>query len=166
MKYETVIGIEIHCELKTKTKMFSGAPTSFGEVANTCVNEVDLGHPGTLPCVNKDAVRLAILAATALKCEIDPLVKFDRKNYYYSDLPKGFQITQQFHPIGSNGVITIKTDDGEKDIRINRIHMEEDTAKQFHSDAGTLVDYNRAGTPLVEIEIGRASCRERVSSPV
>ena len=82
MKYETVIGIEIHCELKTKTKMFSGAPTSFGEVANTCVNEVDLGHPGTLPCVNKDAVRLAILAATALKCEIDPLVKFDRKNYY------------------------------------------------------------------------------------
>ena len=151
MKYETVIGIEIHCELKTKTKMFSGAPTSFGEVANTCVNEVDLGHPGTLPCVNKDAVRLAILAATALKCEIDPLVKFERKNYYYSDLSKGFQITQQFHPIGSNGVITIKTDDGEKDIRINRIHMEEDTAKQFHSDAGTLVDYNRAGTPLVEI---------------
>lgn len=151
MKYETVIGIEIHCELKTKTKMFSSAPTSFGAVANTCVNEIDLGHPGTLPCVNKEAVRLAVLACTALKCEIDPLVKFDRKNYYYSDLPKGFQITQQFHPIGRNGVITIKTEDGTKDIRINRIHMEEDTAKQFHSDAGTLVDYNRAGTPLVEI---------------
>lgn len=151
MKYETVIGIEIHCELKTKTKMFSSAPTSFGEVANTCVNEIDLGHPGTLPCVNKEAVRLAILAATALHCEINPLVKFDRKNYYYSDLPKGFQITQQFHPIGTGGYVHIKTDAGEKDIRINRIHMEEDTAKQFHSDAGTLIDFNRAGTPLVEI---------------
>ena len=151
MKYETVIGIEIHCELKTKTKMFSSAPVAFGEVANTCVNEVDLGHPGTLPCVNKEAVRLAVKAATALRCEIDPLVKFDRKNYYYSDLPKGFQITQQFHPIGRNGCITIETEDGKKDIRINRIHMEEDTAKQFHSDAGTLIDFNRAGTPLVEI---------------
>ena len=151
MKYETVIGIEIHCELKTKTKMFASAPVAFGEVANTCVNEVDLGHPGTLPCVNKEAVRLAVKAATALRCEIDPLVKFDRKNYYYSDLPKGFQITQQFHPIGRNGCITIETEDGKKDIRINRIHMEEDTAKQFHSDAGTLIDFNRAGTPLVEI---------------
>lgn len=151
MKYETVIGIEIHCELKTKTKMFSSAPVAFGEVANTCVNEVDLGHPGTLPCVNKEAVRLAVKAATALRCEIDPLVKFDRKNYYYSDLPKGFQITQQFHPIGRNGCITIETEDGKKDIHINRIHMEEDTAKQFHSDAGTLIDFNRAGTPLVEI---------------
>ena len=151
MKYETVIGIEIHCELKTKTKMFSSAPTSFGEVANTCVNEVDLGHPGTLPCVNKEAVRLALLAATALKCKIDPLVKFDRKNYYYSDLPKGFQITQQFHPIGSGGTITIETKEGTKEIRINRMHMEEDTAKQFHSDAGTLIDFNRAGTPLIEI---------------
>ncbi|MEG0361066.1 MAG: Asp-tRNA(Asn)/Glu-tRNA(Gln) amidotransferase subunit GatB [Longicatena sp.] len=151
MNYETVIGIEIHCELKTKTKMFSSAPTSFGEVANTCVNEIDLGHPGTLPCVNKEAVRLALLAATALKCEIDPLIKFDRKNYYYSDLPKGFQITQQFHPIGSGGNISIDTPNGKKNIRINRMHMEEDTAKQFHSDAGTLIDFNRAGTPLVEI---------------
>lgn len=151
MSYETVIGIEIHCELKTKTKMFSSAPTSFGEVANTCVNEIDLGHPGTLPCLNKEAVRLSILAANALKCEIDPLVKFDRKNYYYSDLPKGYQITQQFHPIGLGGSVTIHTKQGTKDIRINRMHMEEDTAKQFHSQAGTLIDYNRAGTPLIEI---------------
>lgn len=151
MKFETVIGIEIHCELKTKTKMFSNAPVSFGETANTCVNEIDLGHPGTLPCVNKEAVRLAIKAATALQCTIDPLVKFDRKNYYYSDLPKGYQITQQFHPIGRNGSIVIETEQGSKEIRINRIHMEEDTAKQFHSDAGTLIDFNRAGTPLVEI---------------
>lgn len=152
MNYETIIGIEIHCELKTKTKMFSSAPVTFGEMANTCVNEIDLGHPGTLPCVNKEAVKLAIKAATAMNCEIDPLVKFDRKNYYYSDLPKGYQITQQFHPLGRNGHITIETKDGvKKDIRINRIHMEEDTAKQFHSDAGSLIDFNRAGTPLIEI---------------
>lgn len=151
MNYETVIGIEIHCELKTKTKMFSSAPVSFGEKANSCVNEVDLGHPGTLPCVNAKAVELAIMAATALHCEIDSLVKFDRKNYYYSDLPKGFQITQQFHPIGVGGYVEIDTDTGKKEIRINRIHMEEDTAKQFHNEQGTLIDYNRAGTPLVEI---------------
>lgn len=151
MNFETVIGIEIHCELKTKTKMFSSAPVSFGQMANTCVNEIDLGHPGCLPCVNMEAVRLAIKAATALNCEIDPLVKFDRKNYYYSDLPKGFQITQQFHPIGSGGYVEIDTEEGKKQIRINRIHMEEDTAKQFHGDAGTLIDFNRAGTPLIEI---------------
>lgn len=151
MNYETVIGIEIHCELKTKTKMFSGAPVSFGAVANSCVNEIDLGHPGVLPCVNKEAVRLAIMAATAMHCEIDPLVTFDRKNYYYSDLPKGFQITQQFHPIGSGGYVEIECEEGIKKIRLNRIHMEEDTAKQFHNDEGTLIDFNRAGTPLIEI---------------
>lgn len=151
MNWDVVIGIEIHCELKTKTKMFSSAPVEFGAKANTCVNEIDLGHPGTLPCVNKKAVELAIMAATALHCEIDPLVKFDRKNYYYSDLPKGFQITQQFHPIGSGGYIDIETDEGKKQIRINRMHMEEDTAKQFHGEGGTLIDFNRAGTPLVEI---------------
>ena len=109
MKYETVIGIEIHCELKTKTKMFSSAPVAFGEQANSCVNEIDLGHPGTLPCVNKKAVELAIMAATALHCEIDSLVKFDRKNYYYSDLSKWFQITQHFHPIGTGGYVEIDT---------------------------------------------------------
>lgn len=151
MKFETVIGIEIHCELKTKTKMFSSAPVSFGAPANSCVNEIDLGHPGTLPCVNKEAVRLAIMAATALHCEIDPLVKFDRKNYYYSDLPKGYQITQQFHPIGRGGYVEIETEAGTKKVRLDRIHMEEDTAKQFHNEEGTLIDFNRAGTPLVEI---------------
>lgn len=151
MKFETVIGIEIHCELKTKTKMFSSAPVSFGAPANSCVNEIDLGHPGTLPCVNKEAVRLAIMAATALHCEIDPLVKFDRKNYYYSDLPKGYQITQQFHPIGTGGYVEIETEAGTKKVHLDRIHMEEDTAKQFHNEEGTLIDFNRAGTPLVEI---------------
>ena len=151
MSREVTIGIEIHCELKTKTKMFSGAPVSFGAQANTNTSVIDLGHPGTLPCVNREAVRLAIKACAGLHCTIDPLVKFDRKNYYYSDLPKGFQITQQFHPIGKDGYVTIETEDGKKNVRIERIHMEEDTAKQFHKDTGTYIDFNRAGTPLVEI---------------
>lgn len=151
MMYETVIGIEIHCELKTKTKMFSSAPVTYGAQPNTCVNEIDLGHPGTLPSLNKQAVKLAIQACTALNLEIDPVVRFDRKNYYYSDLPKGFQITQQFHPIGSSGFIDIETSTGVKRIRINRLHMEEDTAKQYHVEDETWMDFNRAGTPLVEI---------------
>ena len=141
--YFVTIGIEIHCELKTKTKMFSSAPTSFGEVANTCVNEIDLGHPGTLPCVNKHAIELAIKACTGMHCAIDPLVRFDRKNYYYSDLPKGYQITQQFFPIGKDGYVEIDVDGEKKKIGIERIHMEEDT--------GTYIDFNRAGTPLIEI---------------
>ena len=151
MNFETVIGIELHCELKTKTKMFSGSPVSFGARSNSCVNEIDLGHPGTLPCLNKKAVELAIRACTATNCSIDTLVKFDRKNYYYTDLPKGYQITQQFHPIGSNGYVTIEVDGEEKKVRLNRIHMEEDTAKQFHYADGTYVDFNRAGIPLIEI---------------
>lgn len=150
-KYKTTIGIEIHCELKTGTKMFSGAPVKFGETANTCTSVVDLAMPGTLPSVNKEAVRLAIKACTGLHCDIDPLVKFDRKNYYYSDLPKGFQITQQFHPIGRDGYVEIEIEEGSKQIRIERIHMEEDTAKQFHRETGTYIDFNRAGVPLVEI---------------
>ncbi len=151
MEYDVTIGIEIHCQLKTNTKMFSGAPTSFGRKANTCVNEVDLGHPGSMPQVNEEAVRKAVMACTALHLTIDPLIKFDRKNYYYSDLPKGFQITQQFHPIGRDGYVEIDTAEGPKKIRIERIHMEEDTAKQFHLSKVSLLDYNRAGTPLIEI---------------
>ncbi len=151
MEYEATIGIEIHCQLKTVSKMFSGAPCTYGRKANTAVNEIDLGMPGTLPCLNMEAVRKAVMACTGLHLTIDPLVKFDRKNYYYSDLPKGFQITQQFHPIGKNGYVTIDTPEGKKNIRINRIHMEEDTAKQFHLKTRTLLDFNRAGTPLVEI---------------
>ena len=151
MEYDVTIGIEIHCQLKTDTKMFSGAPTSFGRKANTCVNEIDLGMPGVLPEVNREAVKKAVMACTALHLDIDPLVKFDRKNYYYSDLPKGFQITQQFHPIGRIGYVEIETAEGKKKIRINRIHMEEDTAKQFHLTKFSLLDFNRAGTPLIEI---------------
>lgn len=151
MNYETVIGIEIHCELKTASKMFSSAPVSFGARANTCVNEIDLGHPGTLPSLNKEAVHLAIKAGTAFHCEIHSRLTFDRKNYYYPDLPKGFQLTQQFHPIATEGYIEIEVDQKIKKIGIERLHLEEDTAKQFHSEYGTLIDYNRAGTPLVEI---------------
>ena len=151
MNFETVIGIELHCELKTKTKMFSSAPVAFGARSNSCTNEIDLGHPGTLPCVNKKAVELAIRACTATHCSIDTLVKFDRKNYYYSDLPKGFQITQQFHPIGRDGYVMIDVDGEQKKVRLNRIHMEEDTAKQFHNFDGTYLDFNRAGIPLIEV---------------
>ena len=151
MNWEMVIGIELHCELKTKSKMFSSAPVEFGAIANSCTNEIDLAFPGTLPCLNKKAVELALRACMATNCVIDSLVKFDRKNYYYSDLPKGFQITQQFHPIGVNGYVPIEVDGVSKNIRLNRIHMEEDTAKQFHQADGTYLDFNRAGVPLIEM---------------
>lgn len=151
MSFEMVIGIEIHCELKTKTKMFSGAPVSFAQEPNTCVNEIDLAHPGTLPSLNKKAVELSLTACKLFHLEIDRLLRFDRKNYYYSDLPKGFQITQQFFPVGKNGYVDIDVDGSSKRVFINRLHMEEDTAKQFHRDDVTLIDFNRAGTPLIEI---------------
>lgn len=151
MNYEAVIGIEIHCELKTNTKMFSGAPVSYGARPNTDINEIDISMPGTLPQVNKRAVEFGVLLSKALKCDIDPLVRFDRKNYFYSDLPKGYQITQNFHPLGAHGSIDVLVGDTLKTIRINRLHMEEDTAKQFHEGEATLIDFNRAGTPLLEI---------------
>ena len=148
MNYEIVMGIEMHVELKTKTKMFSPAPTTYGEKPNTNVDVVDIAFPGTLPTVNKRGVVLALRACMGLNLEIDPLLKFDRKNYFYSDLPKGFQITQQFFPIGKNGSVEL---DSGKNIRINRLHIEEDTAKQSHGVSETLIDYNRSGNPLVEI---------------
>lgn len=151
MNYEAVIGIEIHCELKTNTKMFSGAPVSYGARPNTSINEIDISMPGTLPQVNKRAVEYGVLLSKALKCQIDPLVRFDRKNYFYSDLPKGYQITQNYHPLGSHGSFEVLVGDTYKTIRINRLHMEEDTAKQFHDGDTTLIDFNRAGTPLLEI---------------
>lgn len=151
MNYEAVIGIEIHCELMTKTKMFSSAPLDYGATPNTAVNEIDLAMPGTLPSVNKQAVAYGLRLAQALHLEIDSLVRFDRKNYFYSDLPKGYQITQQFHPLGQHGYFDILVKDEVKRIRINRLHMEEDTAKQFHENNKTLIDLNRAGTPLLEI---------------
>ncbi|HIX82195.1 MAG TPA: Asp-tRNA(Asn)/Glu-tRNA(Gln) amidotransferase subunit GatB [Candidatus Erysipelatoclostridium merdavium] len=151
MNFETVIGLEVHCELKTKSKMFSGAPVTFGQAPNTNVNIVDLGMTGAMPVLNKAGVEYAIRVCSALNMEIDELVCFDRKNYYYSDLPKGFQITQDRHPIGRNGTMNIEVNGQKQVIEIERLHMEEDTAKQLHFDDYSLIDYNRAGIPLIEI---------------
>ena len=152
MNFEAVIGLEIHVEMKTKSKMFSASPNSFSRNPNTEITPFDMAYPGTMPLVNQQAVINAIRVANALHMTIDPLVRFDRKNYFYSDLPKGFQITQQFHPIGRDGYLDVKGKNGEtKRIRINRIHMEEDTCKQLHFADYSLLDYNRAGVPLVEI---------------
>lgn len=152
MNFEAIIGIEIHVEMKTKSKMFSSGRVSFGEEPNTCVRPLDMAFPGTMPIVNKQAVINAIRVSNALNMRIDHELWFDRKNYFYSDLPKGFQITQQARPIGSEGFVDIKLNDGTtKRIHIERLHMEEDTCMQHHMADCTLVDYNRAGTPLVEI---------------
>ena len=151
MNFETIIGIEIHCELNTKTKMFSSAPNSFGKEPNTQVSKVDMAFPGILPTVNKKAVEYAIMACSALNLSIDNELWFDRKNYFYSDLPKGYQITQDKRPIGRDGFIEVDTVNGIKRIGIERIHMEEDTAKQSHYGDYTLIDYNRCGVPLIEI---------------
>lgn len=151
MEFEAVIGLEIHVEMKTKSKMFSSGPVSYGEDPNTKVNIVDMGFPGVMPVVNKQAVINAIRVSHALHMSIDDTVMFERKNYFYSDLPKGYQITQQFRPIGSNGYLVLNTSQGEKKIGIERLHMEEDTCKQLHSWDFSLLDYNRAGIPLIEI---------------
>ena len=151
MEFEAVIGLEIHVEMKTKSKMFSSGPVSFGEDPNTQVNIVDMGFPGVMPTVNKQAVINAIRVSNALHMHIDDTVMFERKNYFYSDLPKGYQITQQFRPIGSDGYLDLDTSLGKRRIRIERLHMEEDTCKQLHSWDFSLLDYNRAGIPLIEI---------------
>lgn len=150
--FETIIGIEIHLELNTKTKLFSGAKNDFDSEINDSVSVIDLAYPGTLPSLNKEVVVRAIKLAKALKMKIDKELHFDRKNYFYTDLPKGFQITQYFRPIGSNGFLEIEDARGQiKNIRINRIHIEEDTARQVHKNNETLINYNRAGLPLIEI---------------
>lgn len=151
MNFEAVIGIEIHVEMKTKSKMFSSAPVLFGAEPNTLVRPLDIAFPGTMPLVNKQAVINAIRVSNALHMSIDNELWFDRKNYFYSDLPKGFQITQDKRPIGRDGYVEIKTKNGSKRIEIERLHMEEDTCKQLHMSNYSLLDYNRAGTPLVEI---------------
>ncbi|HNX16446.1 MAG TPA: Asp-tRNA(Asn)/Glu-tRNA(Gln) amidotransferase subunit GatB [Bacilli bacterium] len=151
MNFEAVIGLEIHVEMNTKSKMFSNAPVSYGSLPNSQTVALDYAFPGTLPTVNKQAVVNAIRICHALHMSIDNEVWFDRKNYFYSDLPKGYQITQQERPIGSNGSLQIMTSFGPKTISIERLHLEEDTCKQLHSWDCTLLDYNRAGIPLVEI---------------
>lgn len=151
MEFEPVIGIEIHVEMKTKSKMFSSAEVAFGREPNTLIAPLDMAFPGTMPKVNRQAVKYAIRVCHALHMEIDHELWFDRKNYFYSDLPKGFQITQDKRPIGKNGYVTIETSAGKRQIAIERLHMEEDTAKQIHLADFSMLDYNRAGTPLVEI---------------
>nr|WP_318027891.1 hypothetical protein [Mycoplasmopsis bovis] len=132
--FETIIGIEIHLELNTKTKMFSPSKIDFEADANTTVNQIDLGYPGTLPLLNKEAVISGVKLAKALSMTIDNELHFDRKNYFYPDLPKGYQITQFYRPIGSNGHFVINTESGSKKINIERIHLEEDTARQYHGE--------------------------------
>jgi len=152
-KYETVIGLEVHVELHTKTKIFCGCSTSFGAPPNTHTCPICLGHPGVLPVLNRQAVEYAMKAAMALNCTIATHAKFDRKNYFYPDLPKAYQISQYDQPIGVNGWIDIEVDGKTKRIGITRVHLEEDAGKLTHVDGGnaSLVDFNRVGTPLIEI---------------
>ncbi len=155
-KYEVVIGLEVHVQLKTKSKIFCGCSTEFGAEPNTHVCPVCLGLPGTLPVLNKKAVDYAIMAGLALNCKINSYNKFDRKNYFYPDLPKAYQISQYDLPVGEDGFIEIDLEDGEKKIGITRIHLEEDAGKLIHEgnidrSTGSLVDYNRTGVPLAEI---------------
>lgn len=154
--YEAVIGLEIHVELKTESKIFCSSSAHFGGAPNTHICPVCLGLPGVLPVLNKKVVEYAIRAALALNCEIARFCKFDRKNYYYPDLPKNYQISQYDLPLAQNGYLEIETENGRKRIGILRIHMEEDAGKLLHQGTVTttpysLVDYNRTGVPLLEI---------------
>lgn len=151
--YEIVIGLEVHAQLLTQSKLFCGDSIAFGAAPNTHVSPVTLAHPGSLPKMNKEAIKHAIKMGLACHCNIEQKNYFARKNYFYPDLPKGYQISQHTTPICKNGFVKIKTAEGEKHIRLNRIHMEEDAGKSLHDvdDKNTAIDYNRAGTPLIEI---------------
>ena len=150
MEYEVTIGLEVHCEVKSKTKMFSKGLNGYSSEANTNVNQVDLAFPGILPTVNMEALKKSIKMALALNCDIPDILVFDRKNYYYPDLPKGYQITQFGNPIGTKGYVMINVDGIEKKITIQDTHLEEDTANMDHLSSYSLIDYNRAGVPLLE----------------
>lgn len=152
MNFETTIGLEVHVELKTKTKIFSPAPVSYGTDPNTNANVIDFGFPGTLPTVNKNAYRLGIMTALALNTKITQDTHFDRKNYFYPDNPKAYQITQKEEPLGREGWVEIEVHGQKKKIGIEELHIEEDAGKNTHDDSGySYVDLNRQGTPLVEI---------------
>jgi aspartyl-tRNA(Asn)/glutamyl-tRNA(Gln) amidotransferase subunit B len=151
--YETVIGLEVHAQLLTETKLFSGDRAAFGGEPNSHISPITLGHPGTLPMLNKKAVELAVRMGIACNCSIAGKNVFARKNYFYPDLPKGYQISQHTTPICSGGGVPIKTDAGQRIIKLNRIHLEEDAGKSLHDvdDDATCLDYNRAGVALIEI---------------
>ncbi|MCA6450081.1 MAG: Asp-tRNA(Asn)/Glu-tRNA(Gln) amidotransferase subunit GatB [Chitinophagaceae bacterium] len=152
-KYEAVIGLEVHAQLATNSKLFCGDSTAFGAAPNTHISPITMGHPGTLPKTNKKAVEYAIKLGLACGCEIEKDNYFARKNYFYPDLPKGYQISQHTTPICKGGHVTIQTPEGERQVQLNRIHMEEDAGKSIHDldEHFTCIDLNRAGTPLVEI---------------
>ncbi len=153
-EYEAVIGLEVHVQLLTRTKAFSGDRNEYGGIPNSHVSPITLGHPGTLPRLNQEVIEMALSLGTACECDITRDIHFARKNYFYPDLPKGYQITQDATPICKNGSIRIQGDDGDpKDVGLIRIHMEEDSGKSIHDQDpfNTLIDLNRAGTPLLEM---------------
>jgi aspartyl-tRNA(Asn)/glutamyl-tRNA(Gln) amidotransferase subunit B len=155
-RYEPVIGLEVHVQLATATKIFCGCPTGFGAPPNTHVCPVCLGLPGALPVLSREAVELAIKAGLALECTIRPKSRFARKNYFYPDLPKGYQISQYDEPLAEHGYVDVVVDGRSKRIGITRVHMEDDAGKSIHdgfrdSDRYSYVDLNRSGTPLIEI---------------
>ncbi|MDB4991566.1 MAG: Aspartyl-tRNA(Asn) amidotransferase subunit, partial [Myxococcaceae bacterium] len=154
VQYEAVIGLEVHAQLLTKSKLFCGCSASFGAPPNTQVCPVCLGLPGSLPVPNREAIHLAMRAGLSVGCRIDRHSRFARKNYFYPDLAKGYQISQFDLPLNVAGKLKIEGDDGEREVEIQRIHVEEDAAKNIHGAGGaddTLVDYNRAGVALTEI---------------
>jgi aspartyl-tRNA(Asn)/glutamyl-tRNA(Gln) amidotransferase subunit B len=151
MEYEAVIGLEVHVHLKTKTKAFCGCSTEFGQEPNSESCPVCLGFPGSLPVLNKVALDYALKAGIALNCTVQEFTKFDRKHYYYPDLPKNYQISQYDLPLSKDGFLDVYLESGVKRIRIKRAHLEEDAGKLIHEESVTLVDFNRAGIPLLEI---------------
>ncbi|UCE26382.1 MAG: Asp-tRNA(Asn)/Glu-tRNA(Gln) amidotransferase subunit GatB [Candidatus Coatesbacteria bacterium] len=154
--YVPTIGLEVHVQLKTRTKCFCSCPVVFGAEPNTATCPVCLGHPGSLPVLNREAYRLTLRTALALGCRIEERAVFDRKHYFYPDLPKGFQISQHFTAVGYDGHVTVWSEDGFRDIPVERVHLEEDTAKAIHEEAfvppgKTYLDFNRCGVPLMEV---------------
>jgi aspartyl-tRNA(Asn)/glutamyl-tRNA(Gln) amidotransferase subunit B len=152
-RYETIIGLEVHAQLATASKLFCSDTTTFGLPSNTQVSAISLGHPGTLPKLNKEAIRLAISLGLATHSQIVQHNYFARKNYFYPDLPKGYQITQHTTPICKGGFVEITVGKDKKAVQLNRIHIEEDAGKSVHDgeSGSTQLDFNRAGMPLVEI---------------
>ena len=151
MAYKAVIGLEFHCEMKSNTKVFSNARNSFSKVSNENVAPIDMAFPGTLPVVNKTCVKKALMMSMILNCRQPEYMEFDRKNYYYPDLPKGYQLTQFFNPVGVDGKIEIDVNGTKKEVLIHDIHLEEDAASLDHYYNTSTIDYNRAGVPLLEL---------------